>query len=93
MTATTDPTIHLTARIPQTIKADLDALAKSTGRNRNELIAEAIRRFVDLQRWQIDRIKEGIRAADAGDFATDAETDELWAEFGLEPEKPRERAG
>jgi len=74
------------------VKADLDALARSTGRNRNELVQEALRRFIDLQRWQIARVKEGLRAADADNFATDEEMDELWAEFGLEPENPRERA-
>ncbi len=29
-------------------------------------------------------IEDRLRQADAGDFATDAEMDELWAEFGLE---------
>lgn len=89
MAAPTEPTIHLTARIQGHLKTDLDALAKSTGRNRNELVQEALRRFIELQRWQIARIEDGLRAADAGDFATDTEMDDLWTEFGLEPEKPR----
>lgn len=92
MSVPEDPTIHLTARIPRSAKDDLDALARATGRNRNELVQEALRRFIDVQRWQIARIEEGLRAADAGDFATDTEIDELWAEFGLEPESSRERA-
>lgn len=88
-----NPTIHLTARVPRKVKDDLDALARATGRNRDELVLEALSRFIDMQRRQIACIEEGLRAADAGDFATDAEMDELWVEFGLEPEKPREHAG
>lgn len=93
MTATTERTAHLTARIPQPVKTDLDALAKATGRNRNELVQEALRRFIDLQRWQIARIQEGLREADAGNFASDKAMDELWAEFGPEPGNPQEQDG
>jgi len=72
-------------------RKDLEALAKSTGRNRTTLAAEAIERFVAQQRWQIAQIEEGIGAADAGDFATEEEMDALWAKYGLEPETPHER--
>ena len=92
MAVPSDATTHLTARVPQSVKADLDALARSTGRNRNELVGEALRRFIDQQRWQIARIEEGIRQADAGDFVPDEEMDALWAEFGLEPETSQQRA-
>ncbi len=84
MTATAEPTTTITARIPQAMRADLEALARSTGRNRNTLVHEALTRFIATQRWQITMIEDRLRQADAGDFATDAEMDELWAEFGLE---------
>ena len=84
MTATAEPTTTITARIPRTVRHDLEALARSTGRNRNTLVHEAITRFIDTQRWQIAMIEDRLRQANAGDFATDAEMDELWAEFGLE---------
>jgi len=74
------------------MKAELEALARSTGRNRNALVQEALRRFIDQQRWQIEEIEAGIREADAGNFVSDEEMDNLWAEFGLEPEHPAERA-
>lgn len=91
MPTTPESTTTVTARIPQHMKGELDALVRSTGRNRNILVAEALRRFIDVQHWQIADIQEGLRAADAGDFATDEEMDELWAEFGLEPETRQER--
>jgi RHH-type rel operon transcriptional repressor/antitoxin RelB len=92
MTATPDTSVHLSARVAQRVKTDLDALARSTGRHRNELVGEALHRFIDQQRWQIARIEEGIRQADEGNFVPDEEMDALWAEFGLEPEPHQEHA-
>lgn len=92
MTAVAESTITMTTRLPQGMKDELDALAKSTGRNRNALVQEALRRFIELQRWQIAEIEAGIREADAGIFASDEEMDEMWAEFGLEPDATSERA-
>ncbi len=91
MRTTSEPTTTLALRVPESLKAELGALAKATGRNRNTLAQEAIRRFIDQQRWQIARIEEGLRQAKAGIFVADEEMDELWAEFGLEPETERER--
>ena len=83
MTATAEPTTTITACIPQTVRQDLEALARSTGRNRNTLVHEALTRFIETQRWQIATIEDRLRQADAGDLATDAEMDELWTEFGV----------
>jgi predicted transcriptional regulator len=76
----------LSARVPQSMKAALDQLARSTGRNRNMLVEEALRRFIEQQQWQIAQIEAGIQEANAGIFVSDAEMDEMWAEFGLEPD-------
>jgi predicted transcriptional regulator len=65
----------LSTRVPREIKADLDQLAKSTGRNRATLVVEALRRFIEVEKWQLADIEAGIREADAGDFATAAEVD------------------
>jgi predicted transcriptional regulator len=85
----TAPTATITIRIPSEMREELEALAKSTGRNRSSLVEEARRRFIDVQRWQIARIEEGVRAADAGDFVTDEEMNEVWTEFGLDSEQDR----
>jgi predicted transcriptional regulator len=69
------------------MRAELDALAKSTGRNRNTLVEEAIRRFIDVQRWQITDIEQAIQEADAGDFASDEEMDTLWVKYHADPAK------
>lgn len=83
MAATAEPTTTITARIPTAVRADLDALARATGRNRNALVHEALRRFIDTERWQIALVTERLRQADAGDFATDDEMAELYAEFNI----------
>ena len=93
MATAAEPTITMTMRLPRVMKDELDALARSTGRNRNALVQEALRRFIDVQRWQIAEIEAGIREADAGIFVGDDEMDALWAEFGLEPDTTGERGG
>ncbi len=91
MSATADPTTTITVRLPVGTRKDLEALAKSTGRNRTTLAAEAIARFVAQQRWQIAQIEEGIHAVDAGEIATDEQMNELWVKYGLEPDAPEEQ--
>lgn len=85
MATIVEQTTTMTTRLPRDMKDRLDALAKSTGRNRNALVQEALRRFIDAQQWQIAEIEAGVREADAGIFVGDEEMDEMWAEFGLEP--------
>lgn len=77
----TDQTATVMARIPVQLRLALDRLTKSTGRNKNALIEEAIRRFVDVEQWQLADIEAGLREADAGDFATDEEMEALRAKY------------
>ena len=66
----------LTFRLDSKLKKKLDRLAKATERSRSFLVAEAIREYVELNEWQIEEIKKGLREADAGDFATDEEMEQ-----------------
>jgi predicted transcriptional regulator len=63
----------MTIRIEDEVKDRLDRLAESTHRSKSYLAAEAIRQFVENNEWQISEINAGLKEADAGDFATDAE--------------------
>lgn len=45
---------------------ELDALAKVQARDRTYLISEAVEAYLDVQRWQLEHIREGIRQADLG---------------------------
>jgi predicted transcriptional regulator len=52
--------------------APLPALAKARSRDTSDIIInEASEAWLKLQDWQGDHIRQGLAAADAGDFATD----------------------
>jgi predicted transcriptional regulator len=46
--------------------AELDELGKAQARDRTFLLSEAVDAYLDVQRWQLAHIKEGIRQADRG---------------------------
>jgi len=79
----------MTIRLPREMRARFEALAKATGRNRNALAQEAIRRFIETEEWQIAEIQAGLREAEAGTFASEDEMEEVWAEFGVERRRVR----
>jgi RHH-type rel operon transcriptional repressor/antitoxin RelB len=51
----------------------LDAIATALDRDRSYLINEAIEAYLDVHRWQMDHVREGLRQANSGEFATEAE--------------------
>lgn len=55
-----------------TIKNDLvkrlETLAKTTHQSKSSLASQAIEEFLTIQEWHVQAIKEGIAAADKGDF-------------------------
>jgi predicted transcriptional regulator len=51
----------------------LDAVAFALDRDRSYIINQAIKAYLDVQRWQVNHIHDGLRQADAGEFATKAE--------------------
>lgn len=59
----------------------LDKLAKQMDRSRNYLVNQAIDQLLELHAWQVDRVKEGVKAADAGRFASDAEMERIFNKY------------
>ena len=59
-------TATLTVRLSKEAKAKLEALAESTSRSQNYLVAEAIAAYVDENAWQIEAIQQAIAEADRG---------------------------
>ena len=60
------------------IDAEVDALAHAVSRDRSSIIRQAIihqaiNAYLATHYWQVAHIAEGLRQADAGEFATDAE--------------------
>jgi len=54
-------------------KQKLDSIAIMLDRDRSYILNEAIDAYLDVHQWQIAHIREGIRQADAGEFATEAQ--------------------
>lgn len=67
-------------RIAEDKKSRIDKLAAVQDRDRSYIINEALDSYLDLMDWQLEQIKEGLRQADAGEFATD---EEVAATFAL----------
>ena len=59
----------------------LDQLAKQMDRSRNYLVNQAIDQLLELHNWQIERVKEGMKAADVGRFASDAEMKRIFSKY------------
>ncbi len=60
-------------RLPKDTKQRLEQLAQATGRTKAYLALDAIKKYLELEAWQICAIQEGIKDIDNGDF-TDIET-------------------
>jgi RHH-type rel operon transcriptional repressor/antitoxin RelB len=55
-----------TVRVDSATKKRLEKLAKSTGRSRSFLAAEAINDYLDVNEWQVAGIKRAITSLDRG---------------------------
>lgn len=71
----------MTIRVDQKTKRRLEKLADATERTKSFLAAEALRSYLDLNEWQIQEIRAGVREADAGDFASDVEVETTFAKW------------
>ena len=71
-----------TVRLDEAVLRELDQLAEKTDRSRNWLVSQAVQEYVSVNAWQLERIEEGIAAADRGDFASEAEVARVMAKFG-----------
>ncbi len=59
----------------------LDRLAKQQDRSRNYLVNQAIDQLLELHAWQDERVKEGIKAADEGRFASDKKMSKIFSKY------------
>ena len=67
----------LTLRLDAKLKNQLDRLSKSMNRSRSFVAAQAIQEYVSVNEWQIAEIKKGLAEADAGDFASEEEVQQV----------------
>jgi len=62
-------------------KAALDAIAVQTDRDLACVIEEALDAYLELHGRQVAHIEEGLRQADAGEFASEAEVRAAFARW------------
>jgi predicted transcriptional regulator len=62
-----------TIRVSSALQDRLDAIADAMDRPRSWVVNRALEAFVESEAWQIEEIKRGLREANAGQFATEAE--------------------
>ena len=77
-----------TVRVNSTAKKRLEKLAKSTGRSRSFLAAEAIEEYLKINEWQVAGIKEAIASADRGEGVSHDEVKKWVDSWGGARERP-----
>lgn len=73
----------VTARLDMDTQNQLEKLAEATCRSRSWLVAEAVKQYVAEQSWQVEAIQEGLRQANAGEFASETEVAEAFGSWGV----------
>jgi predicted transcriptional regulator len=63
----TMPSTTFTIRVEPEVKKRLEKLAKSTGRTRSFLAAEALSEYLDVNEWQVAGVRRAMASLDRGD--------------------------
>jgi RHH-type rel operon transcriptional repressor/antitoxin RelB len=77
-----------TVRVDTGMKKRLERLAKSTGRSRSFLAAEAINEYLEVNEWQVAGIRRAIASLDRGAGVPHESVKDWVASWGTENEKP-----
>jgi len=67
----------LSLRLPDETKTQIDNLAKTSHRRKSDMLLGWINERLELERWQLEEINNGIAEADAGLFASEEESQAL----------------
>ncbi len=77
-----------TVRVEPDVKKRLEKLAKSTGRSRSYLAAEALSEYLDVNEWQVAGVKRAAASLDRGEGVSHQEVKDWVNSWG----RKRERA-
>jgi predicted transcriptional regulator len=78
----------VSVRIDPAIKKRLEKLAKSTGRSRSFLAAEAINDYLDLNEWQVIGIQKAVASLDRSEGVSHERAKEWVNSWGSKNERP-----
>ena len=87
--STIQKTSTFSVRVERSIKSRLEKLAKNTGRSRAFLAAQAIHEYLDINEWQVARIKQAIASIDVGKAIGHDQVRNWVASWGTQDERPR----
>ncbi|OXE36538.1 MAG: hypothetical protein CGW95_06990 [Phenylobacterium zucineum] len=60
------PTESIMVRAAKNMVSEIDALAASMDRSRNDLVVQALEQYLQTNAWQMEKIREGLAAAREG---------------------------
>ena len=63
----------ITVRVEPEVRGALDSLATALDRDRSYVINEALTAYIEMHRWQVEHIRQGLSEAEAGNFVDDRE--------------------
>jgi RHH-type rel operon transcriptional repressor/antitoxin RelB len=70
---------QVSVRLPNELKDKMEAYAELTGRTKSHVAMEALSSYFEWRMPQIEDLALAVQAADAGEFATDAEVAAVFA--------------
>jgi RHH-type rel operon transcriptional repressor/antitoxin RelB len=82
------PSTTFSLRVDTAVKKRLEKLAKSTGRSRSFLAAEAIAEYLSVNEWQVAGIKAAIASLDRGKGVPHQQVKEWVDSWGSDRERP-----
>lgn len=77
-----------TVRVETKVKKRLEKLAKSTGRSRSYLAAEALTEYLDVNEWQVAGVKRAAASLDRGEGIPHSEIKDWVNSWGRKRERP-----
>ena len=84
----TMPSTTFTVRVEPQVKKRLEKLAKSTGRSRSFLAAEALSEYLDVNEWQVAGVKRAMASLDRSEGVPHDEVKDWVKSWGRKREKP-----
>lgn len=82
------PSTTFTVRVEPEVKKRLEKLAKSTGRTRSFLAAEALNEYLDVNEWQVAGVKRAIASLDREEGVSHQEVKDWVNSWGRKRERP-----
>jgi len=68
-----------TVTLPDSLHAQVRALAERTGRTVEEVVAETVAQGLAYERWFREEVEEALRSTAAGQFVPPAEIEAMWS--------------